>query len=98
MRIRCCYFPVGGLIVNFLSLPIKTDQKPAKKRFEVKNRVGKRIVRALRGLKITDKPLMLSWYARLDSNQRLSAPEADALSPELRAHSEARFLIQKLNE
>ena len=25
------------------------------------------------------------WYARLDSNQRLSAPEADALSPELRA-------------
>ena len=26
------------------------------------------------------------WYARLDSNQRLSAPEADALSPELRAH------------
>ena len=28
------------------------------------------------------------WYARLDSNQRLSAPEADALSPELRAHTE----------
>ena len=25
------------------------------------------------------------WYARLDSNQRLSAPEADALSSELRA-------------
>ena len=29
------------------------------------------------------------WYARLDSNQRLSAPEADALSPELRAHIES---------
>ena len=27
----------------------------------------------------------IAWYARLDSNQRLSAPEADALSPELRA-------------
>ena len=27
-----------------------------------------------------------SWYARLGSNQRLSAPEADALSTELRAH------------
>ena len=25
------------------------------------------------------------WYARLGSNQRLSAPEADALSTELRA-------------
>jgi hypothetical protein len=26
-----------------------------------------------------------NWYARLGSNQRLSAPEADALSTELRA-------------
>jgi hypothetical protein len=30
--------------------------------------------------------LILLWYARLGSNQRLSAPEADALSTELRAH------------
>ena len=29
--------------------------------------------------------LFYDWYARLDSNQRLSAPEADALSSELRA-------------
>ena len=29
--------------------------------------------------------LKLLWYARLGSNQRLSAPEADALSTELRA-------------
>ena len=31
------------------------------------------------------KRLLLLWYARLGSNQRLSAPEADALSTELRA-------------
>ena len=31
-----------------------------------------------------DSPFII-WYARLDSNQRLSAPEADALSSELRA-------------
>ena len=31
------------------------------------------------------KELILLWYARLGSNQRLSAPEADALSTELRA-------------
>lgn len=31
------------------------------------------------------KPLNKLWYARLGSNQRLSAPEADALSTELRA-------------
>ena len=30
--------------------------------------------------------VLFNWYARLDSNQRLSAPEADALSTELRAH------------
>jgi hypothetical protein len=30
--------------------------------------------------------LILLWYARLGSNQRLPAPEADALSTELRAH------------
>ena len=29
----------------------------------------------------------LLWYARLDSNQRPSAPEADALSTELRARA-----------
>lgn len=34
---------------------------------------------------IFHKPLYLFWYARLGSNQRLSAPEADALSTELRA-------------
>ena len=40
-----------------------------------------------KGLTKSCKPLKLLWYARLDSNQRLSAPEADALSPELRAHN-----------
>jgi hypothetical protein len=34
---------------------------------------------------IFHKPLIFNWYARLGSNQRLSAPEADALSTELRA-------------
>ena len=38
-----------------------------------------------KGFTIFVNPLF-NWYARLDSNQRLSAPEADALSPELRAH------------
>ena len=37
-----------------------------------------------KGLEIILNPLFF-WYARLDSNQRLSAPEADALSSELRA-------------
>ncbi len=35
----------------------------------------------------------IKWYARLGSNQRLSAPEADALSTELRAHMQ--FLIDE---
>jgi hypothetical protein len=35
---------------------------------------------------VCSTPFYYDWYARLDSNQRLSAPEADALSPELRAH------------
>jgi hypothetical protein len=38
----------------------------------------------MKGLEFPLNPLFC-WYARLDSNQRLSAPEADALSPELRA-------------
>ena len=37
-----------------------------------------------KGLEIILNPFFY-WYARLDSNQRLSAPEADALSSELRA-------------
>ena len=37
-------------------------------------------------------PLLLLWYARLGSNQRLSAPEADALSTELRAQIEVSGL------
>ena len=40
-----------------------------------------------RGLVIIPNPLNLFWYARLESNQRLSAPEADALSSELRAQT-----------
>jgi hypothetical protein len=51
-----------------------------------------------KGLTILRKPQMLYWYARLDSNQRLSAPEADALSPELRAHYKPRPLKEKLDE
>ena len=40
----------------------------------------------IKGLRKSSKSLSL-WCARLDLNQRLSAPEADALSPELRAHA-----------
>ena len=43
--------------------------------------------RRKKGLEKILNPLFY-WYARLDSNQRLSAPEADALSPELRAQKE----------
>ncbi len=32
------------------------------------------------------QPLDIGWCARLESNRRSSAPEADALSPRLRAH------------
>ncbi len=45
--------------------------------------------------------LYLLWYARLGSNQRLSAPEADALSTELRAHAGKimkRFRDVKINQ
>ena len=38
------------------------------------------------GAGMTDGTGITKWRARLDLNQRLSAPEADALSPELRAH------------
>ena len=38
----------------------------------------------------------LLWYARLGSNQRLSAPEADALSTELRAHASFILLLHTL--
>lgn len=41
-----------------------------------------------KGFMTSHKPLILFWYARLGSNQRLSAPEADALSTELRARSD----------
>ncbi len=37
----------------------------------------------------------LFWYARLDLNQRSSAPEADALSPGPRAHAD--YVNKKLN-
>ena len=41
-------------------------------------------------------PFIFLWYARLGSNQRLSAPEADALSTELRALSwKTEFTKQK---
>ena len=33
----------------------------------------------------TANPFIVFWYARLDSNQRSSAPEADALSTGPRA-------------
>ena len=39
----------------------------------------------MKGHAVHRTPFHYDWYARLDSNQRLSAPEADALSPELRA-------------
>ena len=42
----------------------------------------------MKGHAVHRTPFHYNWYARLDSNQRLSAPEADALSPELRAHTE----------
>jgi hypothetical protein len=35
------------------------------------------------------------WYARLGSNQRLSAPEADALSTELRAQFLLKFYLYR---
>ncbi len=38
------------------------------------------------------------WYARLGSNQRLSAPEADALSTELRARIKAEVSVQKTEQ
>ena len=41
-------------------------------------------MRIEKGLEMNLNPLFY-WYARLDLNQRLSAPEADALSTELRA-------------
>ena len=43
-------------------------------------------------------PLFLLWYARLDSNQRSPAPEAGALSPGLRAHILAIFVMDRDGE
>ena len=55
--------------------------------FKVGNAVGNPKIKNKKGLGKSLSPLFY-WYARLDSNQRLSAPEADALSSELRALTE----------
>ena len=46
---------------------------------------------------ISPGPCLVGWCARLDLNQRLSAPEADALSPELRARitSQLKLIVEQ---
>jgi hypothetical protein len=57
--------------------------------------LGKNIITKIKWIKKRHNSLEILWYARLGSNQRLSAPEADALSTELRAHLSFIPLIPK---